>query len=87
MSDLDLDRFRRHVTEQLASYARPVFLRICSEIETTSTFKQRKVDLVKEGFDPHATSDPIYFLHPDKQAYVQLDDSVYDQISSGGVRF
>ena len=50
--ELDLDGFGRHVTERLAAYARPVFLRVTGEIEATSTFKQRKVDLVKQGFDP-----------------------------------
>jgi fatty-acyl-CoA synthase len=84
--ELDLEGFARHVTQQLAVYARPVFLRICGEIETTSTFKQRKLDLVKEGFDPR-TGDPIYFLHPERQAYVLLDESVHGQICSGGVRF
>ena len=49
------------------------FLRMKREIETTTTFKQRKIDLVKQGFDPTATADPIYFLHPELQTYVRLD--------------
>ena len=35
-----------------------------SSIDMTSTFKQRKLDLVREGFDPSQTSDPIYFDDP-----------------------
>ncbi|MGH6923731.1 MAG: long-chain-acyl-CoA synthetase [Propylenella sp.] len=85
--ELDLDGFRQHMTQQLAVYARPVFLRICREIETTSTFKQRKLDLVREGFDPGATGDPLYFFHPERQSYVVLDETIYGEICGGGVRF
>jgi fatty-acyl-CoA synthase len=84
--DLDLDGFSRHVREQLAVYARPAFLRICREIETTSTFKQRKLDLVEQGFDPGKTGDPIFFLHPERGTYVLLDESIHGEISRGGLR-
>jgi fatty-acyl-CoA synthase len=84
--DLDLEGFYRHVVQQLPAYSRPIFLRIRPEIETTSTFKQRKVDLVKEGFDPAAGADPIYFLSPDRQAYVRLDPALYSEILNGKLR-
>jgi fatty-acyl-CoA synthase len=83
---LDLDGLSRHVAQQLPNYARPVFLRISKEIETTSTFKQRKLDLVKEGYNPAAIKDPLYVLHPELQSYVRLDTSVYDDICEGKVR-
>ena len=82
---LDLEGFGRHVM-RLPAYARPVFLRIKREIETTSTFKQRKLDLVKEGFDLSATQDPIYFLHPDLQVYVPLEPAGHAAIAEGKVR-
>ena len=50
------------VAGTLAAYARPIFLRLRREIEVTGTFKQRKVDLVKEGFDPGRIPDPIYWF-------------------------
>jgi fatty-acyl-CoA synthase len=84
--ELDLDGLSRHVNRQLPAYARPVFLRIKSDIDATSTFKQRKLDLVKEGFDPGPGDDPIYFLHPELQAYVPLDPVLRGQISEGKVR-
>jgi fatty-acyl-CoA synthase len=84
--DLDLEGFYRHVVQQLPIYARPVFLRIQREIEATSTFKQRKIDLVKQGFDPAATADPIYFLHPELQAYVRLDPKLHADIVKGVIR-
>ena len=36
----------------LPDYARPVFVRIRKDLDMTATFKQRKIDLVKQGFDP-----------------------------------
>jgi fatty-acyl-CoA synthase len=84
--DFDLEGFYRHVERQLPAYARPAFLRIKREIETTSTFKQRKLDLVKEGFDPHATSDPLYYLNPELQAYVPLDAQLHAEVMNGSAR-
>ena len=34
------------------------------------TFKQKKIDLVKQGFDPAAIADPIYFNDPQRKAFV-----------------
>lgn len=44
-------------TKKLPGYAIPRFVRIMPEIEITGTFKQRKVDLVKAGFDPRTVTD------------------------------
>jgi fatty-acyl-CoA synthase len=84
--DFDLEGFYRHVERQLPAYARPAFLRIKREMETTSTFKQRKLDLVKEGFDPHATPDPLYYLNPELQAYVPLDAQGHAEVMNGSAR-
>jgi fatty-acyl-CoA synthase len=82
----DLDAFRRHLAERLPAYARPVFLRMTPAIEATSTFKQRKVDLVKEGFDPSTIVDPIYFYHGERDRYVPLDPALHESICAGKVR-
>ena len=83
---VDLDDFARHVVARLAGYARPVFLRMVPETDTTSTFKQRKLDLGREGFDPGVVSDPLYLLHPELQSYVRLDTAIYRDICEGKVR-
>jgi fatty-acyl-CoA synthase len=85
-STLDLAALRAHLSACLPDYARPVFLRIRGEIEVTSTFKQKKLDLVKQGFDPAATTDKIYFNDPERQAFVPLDALLYSRIQSGSVR-
>lgn len=82
----DLAAFRRHVHARLSPFARPVFLRLQNEIEATSTFKQRKLDLVRSGFDPKGTAEPLYFDDPSQNAYVRLDAALYDRIQSGEIR-
>ena len=44
------------------------------------------IDLVKQGFDPSQTSDPIYFNDPRRKAFVRLDPALYEDINAGRVR-
>jgi len=84
--NLDLAALRAHVVGHLPDYARPLFLRIKSELDVTGTFKQKKVDLVRQGFDPSGTTDPIYFNDPASQAFVRVDAALYERLQSGQVR-
>jgi fatty-acyl-CoA synthase len=80
--DFDMAAFTKHVDEHLASYARPLFVRLQKAIETTGTFKYRKIDLVKDGFDPTKTKDPLYFRDPVK-GYVKITKPMYAKIEAG----
>jgi fatty-acyl-CoA synthase len=82
----NLADFHEHLARRLPEYARPAFLRIRRDIEVTSTFKQKKIDLAKEGFDPTATADPIYFNDPLAKGFVRIDGRLYERIRSGTVR-
>jgi fatty-acyl-CoA synthase len=84
--DFDVDALSELVEAGLASYARPIFVRILSQMEITGTFKHRKVDLVREGFDPATLSDQIFFRDPAKGRYVPLDISTFERIQSGEIR-
>jgi fatty-acyl-CoA synthase len=84
--NLNLAAFREHLAKSLPDYARPVFLRARPNIEVTATFKQKKVELVKQGFDPGTIADPIYFNDPATKAFVRLDAPLYKRIVSGDVR-
>jgi fatty-acyl-CoA synthase len=75
-----------HVCRVLPEYARPLFIRIRSEIEKTATFKYRKVDRVREGFDPDVVSEPIYFRDDKAREYVALDRDLFERIIGGDVR-
>ncbi|XP_038072812.1 very long-chain acyl-CoA synthetase-like isoform X1 [Patiria miniata] len=75
-----------YITKVLPLYACPKFLRITEEISTTTTFKHKKVELAKEGFDLNVISDPLYFLDADKKTYVPLNNDVMRRILIGQAR-
>ncbi len=83
--DFNLDALpgRLHM---LPSYARPIFLRLSPRIEVTGTFKQRKVDLVREGMDPSAIADPLYFRDPASGKYERLMPERYADVVEGRVK-
>lgn len=84
--ECDLPRLYAHLYDHLPDYARPVFLRIRKDIETTATFKPKKIDLVAQGFDPARITDPLYFNDWALRAFVPLDAALYERIRTGQVR-
>ena len=80
---LDMKKFYQYVTAKLPAYACPKFLRIMPEMHITGTFKHKKTDLVKEGFDPNLISDPMYFLDTGKKQYVPLETHILQSIVAG----
>ena len=56
----------------LPTYARPLFLRILPEAVLTGTFKQRKVELMEEGFDLTKVKDDLYYLDSKAATYSPL---------------
>jgi len=68
----------------LPRYARPLFLRVTSQIATTETHKPKRAVYVAEGFDPSRVSDPLYVL--EGEAYVTLDAERYSAIVGGAAR-
>ena len=44
------------------------------------TFKVRKLDLVREGYNPSLVSDPLYFYNSSSGGYTRLDTCIYDDI-------
>ena len=83
---MDLKRLYEHLLATLPSYARPVFLRMQAEVETTGTLKYRKVDLVAEGFDPKKTEDPLFIIDVEKQTYQPIDVPMFAKVMSGAMR-
>ncbi len=63
----------------------PLFLRIRRDLDVTDTFKHTKNVLVREGYDPVAIGDAIYFNDRERQAFVRLDKPLYDRIQSGRI--
>ena len=85
-ADFDLAAFRAAVTARLPTYARPVFLRLLPSLEATGTFKPRKQDLMRAGFDPLQVEDPLYVDDAHAGAYVALDPARYAAIAAGRIR-
>ena len=83
--DLTGPEFYHHV-EQLPAYARPVFLRVIGEIEMTGTFKVRKVELQRQGFEPGAGASPVYFRDDAAGRYRVLDDETCRRLRAGELR-
>ena len=55
----DAAAFARTAAE-LPDYARPRFVRLLPDLDTTQTFKVQKVRLRREGADPSVVSDPLF---------------------------
>jgi fatty-acyl-CoA synthase len=82
----DLAQLRLHLAGRLPDYARPLFLRILPEMEVTATFKHKKSDLARAGYDPSATDDAIYFNDAARGAFVRLGQALFRRIQGGKMR-
>jgi fatty-acyl-CoA synthase len=77
---------RQHLAASLPDYARPLFLRIVTQIEVTETFKLKKNELASQGYDPARTTGELYVEDRQQGAYVRLDLATYERIQAGQVR-
>ena len=78
--------FKAHVDRSLPGYARPLFVRVSPQLDTTATFKLKKNELQDQGFDPGRVPDPLYLRHPQRDAYVPLDPALYAELASGSLK-
>jgi len=80
-TDFDIDGFRALVDTKLPDYARPVFVRLQQETETTVTFKLLKGKLREQAYHlDKLGKDRVYVRHPRSGAYRLLDDDYYQKI-------
>ena len=82
--ELDLAALRKHSIDELPAYARPAFLRLRTQMNLTGTFKYSKTDLIREGFDPDASNEAVYF--DTGEALVPVDKALYQRILAGEFR-
>jgi fatty-acyl-CoA synthase len=83
---VDLQALYRHLVKRLPAYARPVFVRLQPEVETTGTFKYRKVELVEQGFDPKKADEPVFVVDNEHETYAPIDEDMLANIESGAIR-
>ena len=79
-ANFDAESMSRLVEKDLATYARPVFVRILQEQQLTGTFKLQKGDLREAAFHPDRVTDDIYVWKPGGAGYEKMDDAFYDSI-------
>jgi acyl-CoA synthetase (AMP-forming)/AMP-acid ligase II len=79
----DVEAFQRTARE-LPSYAQPRFVRVLAAIETTTTNKQQKSRIRREGIDPEQVTDPLYAWS--ENGYVPLTATIYDALKAGTYR-
>ncbi|MEV6278175.1 long-chain-acyl-CoA synthetase [Nocardia sp. NPDC051832] len=66
---------------QLPGYAVPLFVRVVSELEQTSTFKSRKVDLRRQGYESDSGTE-LYVLSGRSEGYVPFYASYPEDVAA-----
>ncbi len=84
--DFSFDNLKNFLSDKLPSYAHPVFIRILAHMELTGTFKVRKVDLVRQSYNPAETDDPLYFYNTLTRTFERIDKELYVRITQGEFR-
>ena len=82
VNSFDWKGFSDYVESSLPKYARPLFIRIIQEMDTTGTFKLKKNDLRNEAFDVSKVTDAVYCLKPNSSNYEVLDNGWLQTINS-----
>ncbi|KAF9959874.1 hypothetical protein BGZ70_008743, partial [Mortierella alpina] len=81
-----LRELSKDMVKKLPAYAIPRFLRIAEqELETTGTFKNKKVELKKEGFDLSKVKERLYWWTP-KGEYAPFGVTENELIVAGRAR-
>ena len=74
--EFDPAAFYALTNEKIPNYAAPQFVRVSKAADMTSTFKLRKVDLQKQGYDPQACNEPLYVRNDKAGCYQKYSESV-----------
>ncbi|GFN75279.1 very long-chain acyl-coa synthetase-like [Plakobranchus ocellatus] len=80
-----LEELSKICRTKLPGYARPRFLRFQRQMSLTSTFKQQKTDLLREGYDPQVVQEPLFYLDRAKDEFKELDETAYKKITLGEI--
>ena len=69
--------------QRLPSYAVPLFVRVVDELEQTSTFKSRKVELRKQGYARRRGTDSCTCWPGRSDGYIASYDGYVDEVAAG----
>jgi citronellyl-CoA synthetase len=79
--------FTEFVDRKLPVFARPVFVRIEQEQDTTGTFKLFKGKLKQQAYHLDQVDEPIYVRQPKSPQYELLDQAFYQQLINGSAGY
>eukprot|EP00127_Corallochytrium_limacisporum_P001757 Clim_evm11s78 gene=Clim_evmTU11s78 len=86
-TDLDVQGLYAHVAKNMPPYQRPQFIRLMPQMEITGTFKHRKVDLQKQGFNPElCEGNKLWYADHRKGAYIPITKEVFNKIKNHEIR-
>lgn len=83
--EFDLSAFLAHLKVRLPSYALPRFVRFLTTAETTGTFKYKKQDLIKQGFDIGTLTDEVFVLMAEEE-YISFTPELLSELNAGRLR-
>jgi fatty-acyl-CoA synthase len=102
-SSIDWSRYHLECVSHLPAYARPLFIRIQNQLQTTGTFKHQKNTLVSENYNPQKMkSDGLYFYSSSignaspsssidqmttAAPVIPLTQDIYEKIQAGKFKF
>ena len=73
----------RHAAARLPSYAAPLFVRVRPAADITATYKLRKVELQRQGFDAAQIADPLFVRDEQAARYVPLTPAALARALAG----
>lgn len=76
MCDLSFGRTVSYIT---------VYLLWQDSLTVTGTFKQMKMKLAEEGFNPAVIRDPLLYLEENK-GYIPMTQEIFNSIAEGRIR-
>jgi len=79
--------FTDFVDRELPAFARPVFVRIEQEQDTTGTFKLFKGKLKQQAYHLDQVDEPIFVRQPKSKQYELLDRGFYEQLINGNAGY
>jgi fatty-acyl-CoA synthase len=74
-AEFSLPALHAWLAARLPRYARPLFVRVCAQLETTGTFKPVKAALAREGYDAAKMSDQVFTDDAAQGCFVRLPGS------------
>jgi citronellyl-CoA synthetase len=87
LANVDLASLSKHITTNLPSYARPLFIRVLQELPTTTTHKLQKNELRAQAYHLDKVEDDLLVLKPGEPCYSRLDTDFYDKVIGREIAF